>query len=324
MSRRQETENKIILLGSGRSGTTWLAKLLDSCPEVMYYHEPDSTDKHSRIPYLPAIDETDEVKGNAERYINRLLRNRHNKTHGKRPFFSKSYRSALSELTFRSSIVLSKLFEKLGANNIPVLTAGGRNREITGVIKSVDSVSRAKLFLDSCPNLRVVHLVRNPFALVDSRIRGSELGLMSNESYFEELFFAYGKAAFDISLEELNTLSMEEKFTYEWMVHNHQVIKSCSEKRNYFLVSYDKLATDVKDELFKLFNQLQLPWSNQTETLIEEMLSAEQSAGDYFGVIRSPKTQLYKWKENLSQRQIDDINRMLARSELLSREFKWQ
>ncbi|WP_334049577.1 sulfotransferase domain-containing protein [Alteromonas gracilis] len=322
MLKRQKTANKIILLGSGRSGTTWLAKLLDSCPEVMYFHEPDSTDKHSGIPYLPTNEESDDIKENAERYINRLLQNRHNKTHGKRPFFSKSYRSTFPEFAFRSSIVLSKLSEKLGVNNVPVFTAEDHNRNITRLIKSVDSVSRAKLFLDSSPNIKVVHLIRSPFAVVDSRLRGAKLGLMSNQSYLKELFDAYGETAFDISLKELNTLSMEEKFTYEWMVHNHQVINSCSGHRNYFFVSYDKLATNVKKELLKLFKQLQLPWSNQTEILIKEMLAAEKNDSGYFGVIRSPKTQLHKWKESLSLQQIANISRMLAKSELLSREFK--
>lgn len=322
MSNTQKTENKIIILGSGRSGTTWLAKLLDSCPEVMYFHEPDSTDKHSGIPYLPTIDENETIKSNAERYINQLLLNRHNKTHGKRPFFSKSYRSAFSEFVFRSSILFSKMSEKLGISNIPVLTAENSTHNITRIVKSVDSVSRAKLFLDSNPNLKVVHLIRNPYAVVDSRIRGTALGLMSNQSYFEELYRAYGKDTFDITLEELRTLSMEEKFTYEWMVHNHQVVSSCSVHQNYFIVLYDKLAIDVKKELVALFNQLQIPWSNQTEKLVTEMASAECSDGDYFGVFRSPKTQLNKWKKNLSEDQIEAIRSMLAKSELLSRQFE--
>src|ERR1700712_540760 len=33
----------ILVLGAPRSGTTWLAKIVDSHPDVLYRHEPDAT-----------------------------------------------------------------------------------------------------------------------------------------------------------------------------------------------------------------------------------------------------------------------------------------
>src|SRR5580698_1469066 len=33
----------ILVLGAPRSGTTWLAKIIDSHPDVLYRHEPDET-----------------------------------------------------------------------------------------------------------------------------------------------------------------------------------------------------------------------------------------------------------------------------------------
>ena len=32
----------ILILGAPRSGTTWLAKIIDSHPDVLYRHEPDA------------------------------------------------------------------------------------------------------------------------------------------------------------------------------------------------------------------------------------------------------------------------------------------
>ncbi|AEP30642.1 sulfotransferase domain-containing protein [Brumicola nitratireducens] len=322
MRNIQKQKNKIVILGSGRSGTTWLAKLFDSCPDVMYFHEPDSINKQSGIPYLPRNSENDEVIRNAECYINQLFINSHNKTHGKRPFFPKNYRSSVAEFIFRSSVFSSKLFEKIGVNSVRVLTVENSNSDIIRVAKSVDSVSRASLFLQGSPDLKIVHLVRNPFAVVDSRLRGANLGLMPNTSYYQDVFESYGNNLFDISLKELNTLSIEAQYTYEWMVHNHHVIANCSNHRNYFFVSYDKMAAEVKNELTTLFHKLEIPWSAQTEKLIQEMLLSEQRQGDYFGVMRSPKSQLDKWKENLSDRQINDINKILVKSDLLYREFK--
>ena len=35
------SQSAILILGSPRSGTTWLAKIFDSHPDILYRHEPD-------------------------------------------------------------------------------------------------------------------------------------------------------------------------------------------------------------------------------------------------------------------------------------------
>jgi hypothetical protein len=35
----------LLLFGMPRSGTTWLAKIIDSHPDIIYRHEPDSREK---------------------------------------------------------------------------------------------------------------------------------------------------------------------------------------------------------------------------------------------------------------------------------------
>ena len=43
MSARSEISTRCVLVaGAGRSGTTWLGKLLDASPNVLYKHEPDN------------------------------------------------------------------------------------------------------------------------------------------------------------------------------------------------------------------------------------------------------------------------------------------
>jgi hypothetical protein len=43
-------ENSVIILGLPRSGTTWISKILDSHPAVVYRHEPDSVKKLRNVP----------------------------------------------------------------------------------------------------------------------------------------------------------------------------------------------------------------------------------------------------------------------------------
>ncbi len=42
-SHRSALAAPILILGAPRSGTTWLAKIIDSHPDVLYRHEPDET-----------------------------------------------------------------------------------------------------------------------------------------------------------------------------------------------------------------------------------------------------------------------------------------
>lgn len=44
---------KLVVLGSPRSGTTWLGKIFDSHPDVLYLHEPDTIRRNWDIPFLP-------------------------------------------------------------------------------------------------------------------------------------------------------------------------------------------------------------------------------------------------------------------------------
>lgn len=53
------TQPPILVAGLARSGTTWLAKILDSHPATLYRHEPDS---HPLFPELPVTISPDEFE----------------------------------------------------------------------------------------------------------------------------------------------------------------------------------------------------------------------------------------------------------------------
>src|SRR6185369_10661099 len=88
-------ENLVLLLGAPRSGTTWLAKILDSHPNVVYRHEPDTVIRNDAIPYLCPREGVSEFRYQAREYLARLMDVRTLKSAGSMPVFQKKFRSAL-------------------------------------------------------------------------------------------------------------------------------------------------------------------------------------------------------------------------------------
>lgn len=89
--------NYLAILGLMRSGTTWIGKVLDSSPEVVYLHEPDYI---KRIPCLPYTTEAQEYAG-WEPYIRKYLAGLRStcasRSMLKRPSFSKNYPQSIAE-----------------------------------------------------------------------------------------------------------------------------------------------------------------------------------------------------------------------------------
>ena len=96
----------IIIFGSSRSGTTWLGKIFDSHPDVIYLHESDSILVNKEIPFQVNEGELEENIPLASKYISRLLDVKNIKVTGSLPIFKKNYRNALMRL-FRSTYVYS-------------------------------------------------------------------------------------------------------------------------------------------------------------------------------------------------------------------------
>ena len=83
----------IFLIGSARSGTSWLAKIFDSHPDVIYRHEPDSIVVSYSIPFFPDPEEMESLIPETRDYFTKLLNVRQLKSAGSLPVFNKNYLS---------------------------------------------------------------------------------------------------------------------------------------------------------------------------------------------------------------------------------------
>lgn len=312
----------VFIIGGARSGTTFLAKLLDSHPEVLYRHEPDSVLVSTEIPFVPRRDEVQRFVAPTRRYLEALLDVKATKVSGQGPFFDKSYRSGLQKKCFLSSLYLAKVAERLAGPlrrrplPVPDFIGGGAGDRVLHVMKSVDSPWRTLLFSDAMPNLRIIHIVRHPCAVVNSRLRGIESKLMAGKTYLQTPFEAGMAEGYPFSLEDLEAASFEEKSAFLWMICNQYIHDSMVGRPGYFMVCYEDLCRDLEVTTRRLFDFAGLSWNAQSEAFIRALEASDTRDAGYFSVMRSPVTSLDKWRDQLSGEQIERIERMVRHSEI--------
>src|SRR5271163_3219560 len=94
----------LLILGAPRSGTSWLAKIFDSHPDVLYRHEPDSVLRTWDLPWMCPREEVDKYVGAARAYMRRLIETATLKTAGSLPIFPKRSQSTPARLA-RAAII---------------------------------------------------------------------------------------------------------------------------------------------------------------------------------------------------------------------------
>ena len=315
-------KNKMVLvLGSPRSGTTWLAKIFDSNEDVIYRHEPDSVYRNDRLPYIPENNDLSNNVQPALKYLGQLACVRTLKSSASFPSFSKSYRSMATE-AFRNGLLLpAKLLEKtLGAFGIkldltiPDFVKSERADRLMIVIKSVSSLGRAKLFSKANPELKIVHIIRHPCAFVSSRLRGAKLQLMEIDTFLDSQFGMLQARRRGWTMEYLKSLTTEEQLASLWMLQNEKVMEEMHLNGNYKVVIYEHLChkpIEIVEDLFA-FSGLEI--TKQTVEFILSSQSGKHGQEQYYRVIRDSKVAVDRWKNELSARQVYEIENLVRES----------
>ncbi len=308
-----------MILGTARSGTTFLGKLFDSHPEVIYRHEPDSVEINRSIPFMPDVSGISKYLPEAEAYFDKLKHNHALKTAGRPPFFRKHYRTPLGEFLFRSAVIAKVAWEKCGLYGSRHLLISDRMQHnhvpAYYVLKSVNSLCRMALFANAVPTCRFVHLIRHPCGVIASRIRGQQENAMSAKTFLKSLFQLPEAKLYPYTLAEMAARTFEEQVAYDWMVKNDKVARDMRNSDCYYPVSYEKLceAEALESVLQELFLYAKLRWHPQTEQFIHRLqhISGTKRTS-YFGVLRNPAGGQHGWKRDLTPAQVQRISAIVA------------
>lgn len=302
----------VLLFAMPRSGSTWVAKILDTDPGVVYRHEPDSYERIA-VPLAPGAPYDESGRATVRDFVARLPRNKSANVSGKLPLFHKDYHSGLQRAVFGLYVYAAKALTRTGyAAVVPDLISPRAARRTTVVWKSIESLARLGLLLDACPDVRAVHLVRHPCGQIASVLRGERTHKFtssrpSSEDYgiFEHFEGSGQYRDFGLSPERLRAMTAEERLAWRWALFNDKALADNEHNPAYRLLIYEDLCADPMRVAREIFDHCTLDWHPQSEEFIRQHSSSDKD--EFYSIKRDPAKAANKWRSELTPRQIECI-----------------
>jgi sulfotransferase family protein len=308
----------LLVVGAARSGTTWLAKIIDSHPETLYRHEPDILIDNDALPAICRSDETFALRAAARAHLDALVASDHLRTVGPLPFFPKAYRDWRDTARRHGRIVMLRALETLGAYRqityarVPDFVSRGAKPHV--FVKSVSATGRAAAYLAAAPNLRIVYLLRHPCGQIASRLRGIELGKFSRPLRLDPILRADAAITARLDAARLDRLSPLEACAWNWAITQEHAIAQLADHPRVMILRYEDLCAEPFAMARQVFAFAGLEWNAQTARFIAR--STHRWGRDRFYQVRAETAEVVdRWRSELApamQRDIAAIVRPFA------------
>ena len=306
------SDSAILVLGSPRSGTSWLAKIFDSHPDVLYRHEPDEL----KLP-TPGLKPAEQVR--------EWLRQRGLRAAAKRPNFPKSWRPPLLDNVRQVLTAALALAERLPVSSyvakrigVPDLVAPNRWGSVRAAVKLVNW--DGSLAARTMPNARCVFILRHPCGQIASIMTGlarkqfnrtsddseASLGMTSAMDYAERQ--GVDAAAFE-------ALPDAAKHAWSWRAFNEPAVAALRDLPNARVVIYEELCHQPETVARDLFVFAGLNWHEQSTAFLGSSTQHDRPAG-YFDVYRATGQVADRWRQTMSPADQDAVRTVLSTSSL--------
>ena len=308
------SDRVILILGATRSGTSWLAKIFDSHPDVLYRHEPDTVIRNYELPWMCPPDGVAAHLATARAYLGQLIETATLKTAGSLPIFAKRYQGAVARQLRTGIIYGLRAMDMAGARRVvrdvpvPDLVDLADHPELRVVIKSVSSRGRARLFAEALPGSRIIFIVRDPWGQVASMLRGSALGKFEEPVPVGELLATEQARRYGLTEARFEALPVVEQFAWNWAILNEKAIDDLGGIESVKVLRYQDLCVHPMHEARELLAFADLAWDPQTERFIERSTTFN-GRDRYYQVFKNTTAAMNRWREELAP---EDQRRILA------------
>jgi hypothetical protein len=299
-------QDVIMILGAPRSGTSWVGKIFDSHPDVLYRHEPDTVLEEPGLPFIIPPEEGTRYEAVAAAYLRRLLQIPTIKSAAHVPTFPKSYFPAAIGPLRRGLVHVARLTaaaagERLASARLPDLFDVARHPRRRFVLKTVSARGRMEAFLRAAPMMRVVFLLRHPGGQAASMLRGMRTGKMERRNAFiSDVARTPTAARYGLTEQGLAQAGDAAQWTWNWVAMNELATTALARHDATLTMTYEDICADPIRRAKELFAFAQLDWNRQTEDFINR--STQGSGTDrYHSVYRNTAEAATKWRIELSE-----------------------
>jgi len=315
-------KSPILLFGMPRSGTSWIGKIFDSHPDVLYRHEPDSYGALRTIPIIATMDEAERWAETVREFYAKLPGMRLSKIAGSAPVFPKSYYTPVRFNLYRLSIFKSKFMTRFvkewRVNSYLTAQALEKTRIVW---KSIESLGRMRVIMHALPQAMGIQIVRHPCGFVASQLRGLQKKHFEGEAPFSEdvnlLKWCLGTvpaAKYRLTMDMLQSSHPIERLAWIWVVFNEKAYDEIKHLSNCMPIRYEDVCHNPVIMSRQLFDFCGLTWSPQTEKFLAE--STARNVDRYYNIVKNPAEAAQKWRKQLDPEDIERVMSVVSRTEI--------
>jgi Sulfotransferase family len=312
--------NQILIIGTPRSGTTWVFDVLASAAGVTAVLEPDN-EKVSflgrafkgHLPRYPTLQPGQEDAAYLSLWLqamnsplaswlgtNRLLRSLEGFVFKGESLVEKKEQAALAK--FKAEPRQIEMIPAL-ENGVSVARSTSRSHRIA---KSVHAVFAAEWLAEKLRCNHIMLVQRMPHGILSSMKKlamadAVRIGSLAPHVSADEL--ATLEQASSSPENYLAAAALQLAKMYAWMA------ALARRHTDWVLVKHEELCQNPVEQYRALFDRVDLPWSDKIEAGIRE----RDRPGEGFATVRKASDQIGKWKKSLSAAEIAMIDQTFAR-----------
>lgn len=278
----------VIISGSPRSGSTWIGRVIEKHSDSRYIHEPFNIGiERDDNPFKFWMEGVFDAQGNNHlRKVKKYLDNFHKVT-----------------LDF-----IKDQFKQLGglkASRDVVWRVRERNR-LTTIIKDPIAFFAAEWLGENLSD-KIIITIRHPGAVVASLKQkewGYEFAQMLKQPILMEKYLNPLRSEIEEFANDSSKTIVEQGALLWRCVYLTNLILMENHKE-WLFVKNEELSLDPIGEYEKIFNYIELPFSDEVKSYIEESTNAK--SGQETDLVRDSRKNVDKWKQILSPSEIEFV-----------------
>lgn len=292
--RTYSPQNTIALFAQPRSGSTWLAEILNHIPKSIILNEPLWRGHLQTHGVMPGKEEgkVEETKKLNFYYYQPIPEEA--RWPDAEAFFDKLFRGGVCK------IGLYKLNEFAKLANAEVF-----------LVKFCYAHLLFHWLIGRYP-IRPVVLIRHPCAVVASQLQHYSWNTFKKAPFFKLAHFLHNN--YYLQYEEIlkNTHTPEGVLAALWAINIKAIQQPHLHNKEWLTIAYEKLYLQSEKELGRLFAWLQYPIPPPLQECIYQPSISTSIASRKLLMNQDPYKHLVQWKESLNKRQISNIMHVVA------------